>query len=268
MWTFDLDDADPANWTDADASLLYVAQDGLGNRQPIINSPEVTLHPTAGNMVLFGTGKFLETGDTTSTSVQSFYGVQDNGSTVSGRGELSPQTIGTIFVAQANPLGLSPAPADVEYRTVTAGCGASPLPACPTTSKGWYVDLPTPGERSTGTARLVSGNIFFNTFIPSTSPCEFGGTGWLMALNYLTGAMPTPGGAFDTNNDGVIDSLDTPVAGVHVGAALGGTTPISGSGGSTTGVGVSSTTDGNTPTTLINFGAGSKGRINWREIVQ
>jgi len=58
------------------------------------------------------------------------------------------------------------------------------------------------------------------------------------------------------------------VAGVEVGAALGGTTPISGAGGSTTGVGVSSTTDGKTPTTLINFGAGSRGRINWREIVQ
>jgi hypothetical protein len=31
---------------------------------------------------------------------------------------------------------------------------------------------------------------------------------------------------------------------------------------------VSSTTDGKTPTDLINFGAGARGRINWREIVQ
>lgn len=266
MWKFDLSAPSAASWTSA--SLLYVARDGLGTRQPIINSPEVTLHPTTGNMVLFGTGKFLETGDTISTDVQSFYGVQDDGSTVTGRGELSPQTINTIMVAQANPLGLSPAPAAVQYRTVTPGCGASPLLACPTPTKGWYVDLPTSGERSTGTARLVSGNIYFNTFIPSVSPCEFGGTGWLMALHYLTGVTPAPGSTFDTNNDGVIDGLDTPAAGVNVGASLGGTTPISGSGGSTTGVGVSSTTDGNTPTTLIDFGAGSKGRINWREIVQ
>jgi len=130
------------------------------------------------------------------------------------------------------------------------------------------VDLPISGERVTGTAKLISGNIYFNTFIPSVSPCDFGGTGWYLAANYLTGEMPTPGGTFDSNNDGVIDSLDIPVAGVEVGAALGGTTPISGAGGSTTGVGVSSTTDGKTPTTLINFGAGSRGRINWREIVQ
>lgn len=129
------------------------------------------------------------------------------------------------------------------------------------------MDLPTPGERATGTPRLVSGIIFFNTFIPSVSPCEFGGTGWLMALDYLTGQLPVPG-IFDTNNDGKVDSNDTVVAGIQVGAALGGTTLIKGSGVSTTGVGVSSTTSGSTPTTLINFGAGSRGRITWREIIQ
>jgi type IV pilus assembly protein PilY1 len=246
MWQFDLSSTNAASWTSA--NLLFVARDGLGNRQPIINSPEVTLHPVAGNMVLFGTGKFLETGDATSTSVQTFYGIQDAGSTVTGRGALIPQTILTD-------------------RTVTQGCGVSPLPACPAAPKGWYTDLPTSGERTTGTAQLVAGNIFFNTFIPSTSPCEFGGTGWEMALDYLTGEMPYPG-IFDTNNDGVINNLDTAVGGLKIGAALGGTTLIKGSGTSTVGVGVSSTTDGKTPTTLINFGAGSRGRITWREIVQ
>jgi len=246
MWKFNLSSTNAASWTSA--SLLFVAKDGLGNLQPIINTPEVTLHPTAGNMVLFGTGKFLETGDATSTSVQTFYGIQDAGSTVSGRGDLIPQTI-------------------LASRKVTQGCGTSPLPACPTAPKGWYADLPTSGERATGTAKLVSGNIFFNTFIPSTSPCEFGGTGWQMALDYLTGAMPSPG-IFDTNNDGVVNSLDTAAGGIKIGAALGGTTLIKGSGTSTVGVGVSSTTDGKTPTTLIEFGAGSRGRISWREIVQ
>lgn len=250
MWKFDLSNSSASGWTSA--SLLFVAQDDLGNRQPIINSPEVTLHPTSGNMVLFGTGKFLETGDTASTSEQTFYAVRDTGSTVSGRGALIPQVVSTTTL-----------PRD----TVSQGCGASPLPACPGSSQGWYMDLPTPGERTTGTPKLISGNIFFNTFIPSVSPCEFGGTGWLMALDYLTGALPVPG-LFDTNNDGTVDSADDAVAGAQVGAALGGTTLIKGHGTSSTGVGVSSTTSGKTPTTLINFGAGSRGRITWREIVQ
>ena len=248
MWKFDLSASSPASWTSA--SLLYVAQDGLGNRQPIINSPEVTLHPTAGTMVLFGTGKFLETGDTTSTSVQSFYGVQDTGSTVSGRGALIPQSATPSLTA----------------RVVTQGCGSSLLPACPATPKGWYVDMPVSGERTTGTARLISGRIYFNTFIPSVSPCEFGGDGVYMTLDYLTGAMSTSA-VFDTNNDGVVDSNDAVVAGINI-VALGGTTPIFGDDSSTTGVGVSSTLAGETPTTLINFGAGSRGRVNWREIVQ
>jgi type IV pilus assembly protein PilY1 len=254
MWKFDLSDSSAANWTSA--SLLFSALDGSGNPQPIINSPEVTLHPTSGNMVLFGTGKFLETGDTTAPfQVQTFYGVQDTGATVGGRGALIPQTISTVAVS------------GVDFRTVTTGCGGASLPVCTASPKGWYADLPTTGERATGTPKLVAGNIYFNTFIPSTSACEFGGTGWLMAMNYLTGALPVPG-LFDTNNDGKINDLDTAVSGAQIGAALGGTTLIKGSGTSTTGVGVSSTTEGTTPTTLINFGAGSRGRITWREIVQ
>jgi type IV pilus assembly protein PilY1 len=264
MWKFNLSSSSAASWTSA--SLVFVAKDGSNNRQPIINAPEVTLHPTSGNMVLFGTGKFLEPADSSSTAVQTFYGIWDNGSTVAGRSALIPQTISTVTVPQANPLNLDPPPPDVNYRKVTQACGVSPLPACPSPSQGWYSDLPSTGERTTGSPKLVSGNVFFNTFIPSVSPCEFGGTGWLMSVNYLTGAMPTPG-VFDSNKSGAIDALDTPVSGAQIGAALGGTTLIKGSTG-TTGVGVSSTTEGKTPTTLINFGAGSSGRITWREIVQ
>jgi type IV pilus assembly protein PilY1 len=250
MWKFDLSSSTATSWTSA--SLLFVAQDDLSNRQPIINSPEVTLHPTSGNMVLFGTGKFLETGDTTSTLVQTFYAVRDTGSTVGGRSALIPQNVSTTTL-----------PRD----TVSQGCGSGLLPACPTSPQGWYMDLPITRERVTGTPKLISGKIFFNTFIPSVSPCEFGGTGFNMSLDYLTGTLLQPG-IFDTNNDGKIDSLDLAVAGVEVGAALGGTTLIKGSANSTIGVGVSSTTGGNTNTSLINFGAGSRGRITWREIVQ
>lgn len=248
MWKFDLSSSSASSWTSA--SLVFVAQDDLGNRQPIINSPVVTLHPTSGNMVLFGTGKFLETGDAISTLEQSFYGIHDTGTTVSGRSALIPQIVSTTTI---------------DRDTVTPGCGT--LPVCPGSPQGWYMDLPIPKERVTGTPKLESGMIFFNTFIPSVTPCEFGGTGYSMSLDYLTGGLLQPG-IFDTNNDGMIDSLDVAVAGVQVGAALGGTTLIKGAGASTIGVGVSSTTGGKTETTLINFGAGSRGRITWREIVQ
>lgn len=253
LWRIDLSNTNAASWTSSNVMLLFAARDASNNPQPIVNAPEVTLHPSAGNMVLFGTGKFIESADATSTSVQTFYGVQDAGSTVSGgRAALIPQTI------------------DASTRIVSQGCGGTLQPACPTSPKGWYADLPVSGERMTGSPKLIASNIFFNTFIPSVTPCDFGGTGYLMGLDYLTGAM-LPLGTFDTNNNGGFDGGDIVSGGIQVGAALGGTTLIRGTiggTGGTTGVGVSSTTAGRTPTSLINFGLLSRGRINWREIIQ
>jgi type IV pilus assembly protein PilY1 len=247
MWKFNVSSASSADWIlSTSQTLLFVAQDAASpaNRQPIIAPPEVTLHPTSGRMVLFGTGKYIETTDNASTTTQSFYGVWDNGSAVSGRSELNQKLISTT----------------TNTRTITSGTVA-------TTPKGWYVDLPTSGERVTGIPKLANGLIFYNTFIPTATPCDFDDAGWLMVHDYLTGGLPAIA-VFDTNGDDEINSSDTVVAGLNVGAAIGGTTLIRGSAGSTTGAAVSSLTSGGTLSTGINFGAGSRGRINWREIVQ
>lgn len=235
---------------------LFSAKDSSNNAQPITWPPEVTLHPGNGMMVLFGTGKYLESNDNTSVGVQTFYGIHDDGATVSGRSALTPQSITPTTVGAST------------FRTMSVGCGgASPQPACPTLSKGWYTDLPTPGERMTGVPKLDSGTIFFNTFIPSSGACASGGTGWLMALDYLTGSLPA-GRIFDTNGDGVINTTDTIVSGLQVGAALGGTTLIRSSTPGGAGAGVSSLVTGQLVTNVLNLGMGSRGRITWREIVQ
>ena len=120
----------------------------------------------------------------------------------------------------------------------------------------------------TGVPKLDAGTVWFNTFIPSTSPCEGGGTGWLMGMNYLNGNMPSDR-LFDTSNDGVIDSSDTIVSGFQVGAALGGTTLIQSSTPGSLGIGVSSLTSGALTSTVLKLGgAGTRGRITWRELVQ
>jgi hypothetical protein len=62
--------------------------------------------------------------------------------------------------------------------------------------------------------------------------------------------------------------LDVAVAGLQVGAALGGSTLIKSAPGGSTSVAVSSLTTGKTESDLFSFGAGSVGRINWREILQ
>lgn len=246
---------------------LFVARNASNQIQPITWPPEVTLHPYGGVMVLFGTGKYLESGDNTSTQVQSFYGIWDwhNGVYHNlSRTDLRQQTVTVSTLNGRNYR--TPSTNTVSWRGFS--CVPPYAGSCNVGSHmGWYMDLPTSGERLTGIPKLEAGTIFFNTFIPSTSPCDAGGTGWLMTLDYLSGGLLTfP--MFDTNNDGVIDASDTIVGGLQIGAALGGTTLIQGVGAGTTGVGVSSLTSGSMTTTLISFGPTSRGRISWREITQ
>jgi len=228
---------------------LFTATDGAGTPQPITWPPEVTLHPDNGTMVLFGTGKYLESGDNASLGVQSFYGIHDAGATVSGRGDLLAHTISTTTVGSATD------------RTVSTGDCKN--------SSGWYADLPTSGERMTGTPKVDSGTIFFNTFWPSADPCAAADqhNGWLMAMDYQCGNQPA-NRIFDTNQDHVINNADTIVSGLQVGAALGGTTQIRSKTPGKNGIGVSSLITGELVTTALNLGLGARGRVTWREIIQ
>jgi type IV pilus assembly protein PilY1 len=255
--------SDPATWKLAlstagctnNCTPLFSAKDSGNTAQPIIWPPEVTIHPSGGMVVLFGTGKYLESTDNGTTGVQTLYSIRDQGTAISGRVDLNPELISTTTVGTNT------------FRTMSPACGAHPLPACPNVSKGCFADLPTSRERATGIPKLDSGSIFFNTFIPTAGQCTSGGTGWLMAMDYLTCGLPVKK-VFDTTNDGYINASDTLVSGMQIGGALGGTTLIKSAKPGESGVGVSSLVTGELVTTALSLGAGSRGRISWREIVQ
>ena len=93
--------------------------------------------------------------------------------------------------------------------------------------RGWFVDLPTQGERIIRPALVRNGVVFFVSLIPSDKPCIPGGTGFLMALDTATGGIPTPEQlgsptVFDTNGDGVFDEFDNPSSEVVIGIEQGG----------------------------------------------
>jgi type IV pilus assembly protein PilY1 len=276
LWKFLVGDATPSNWqvdfstatcgTSPPACVpLFVAQDAAGtpNRQPILWPPEVATHPSGtGAMVLFGTGKYLESGDIGTTSVQTYYGVRDNNDALIS-------TVGTTAGTRAS--GLSQLSVSTGSQTVNSVIYNTRTVTGTVGTSGWYLDLPTSGERATGIPKLINGILFFNSFIPSSSPCDAGGTGWLMALDYYTGQTPS---------HQVFTAFGTaPLAGVQFGAALGGATLIQNS-ASSQGFAVMSLTKGNIATMgaggaggaggvpPINFGPSARGRINWREIVQ
>jgi type IV pilus assembly protein PilY1 len=70
---------------------------------------------------------------------------------------------------------------------------------------GWYLDLPTPGERVVSDPKIRGNTVYFNTVIPDPDDCAFGGKGWMMSVALFNGGSPPKDSpAFDFNEDGAI----------------------------------------------------------------
>lgn len=138
--------------------------------QPITTTP-VLAKVSGKNVVFIGTGKYLETGDLTTTQVQTEYAIMDDGlnaTLVNPRNTLVKQTLTN------NPDG-------------TATRLASNNTVNFYTGRGWYVDFPETGERVNIDSTLVQGVLLVPTIVPSNTACSPGGHGWLNFLNFKTG---------------------------------------------------------------------------------
>lgn len=198
MWKFDLSSATAATWdvaykTGSTNRPLFVTEAPDGTTQAITAKPAVGRHSGGGVVVLFGTGKYLELSDRIVPSpaqVQTFYGLHDDGTRItSGRSALKQQKVVVEVSASGFDLRLT-----TDYK---------PGPS----DRGWFMDLPTPGERQVSRPVLRGGRIIFTTLIPSTATCSYGGTSWLMEVDAITGSRleETP---FDVNGDGKFNSAD------------------------------------------------------------
>lgn len=200
LWKFDVAGATSSTWAMGNAGLpVFTAVRG-GVPQPITSTPVVLRHPLGGNFITFGTGKFIETADAAGPfTTQSLYGVYDNppGGTVA-LGSLVQQTItDTVQGLQPDPNN----PGQFIVSGITFRTGSSNPVDYTAGDKGWYMDLPATGETVPFNPLPTGGQVLYNTVIPSTNPCEFGGESFIMALNPFTGAASSLGN-FDTDNDG------------------------------------------------------------------
>jgi type IV pilus assembly protein PilY1 len=210
VWKFDLTSAAAGSWNVAySGTPVYQARDASSNPQPITTAIEVTRHPGNGLMLLFGTGQYIQTTDVAATAVQSLYGIRENGAVVASRAALVQQFVTETVAAGANT-----------YRAVTSN------PVNYAVNSGWYLDLPTAGERVVVDPILRHGRFIVPTTIPSADPCATGGYSWLMELDYLGGGRPVKP-LFDVNLDGEVNSSDVVAfttaqhaAGLQIGAIM------------------------------------------------
>jgi len=209
MWKFDLSSSSSATWNVAYSNTpLFSARNSSGVIQPITSQPKVSTHSTSGHLIYFGTGRYLTNqasdNDLTNTSIQSFYGIWDNGVAITtiDRSDLQSQTI--TFQGESSKT-------DPNGNTVTNSVRTtSQNPIDWSTQKGWYLDLvysSAVGERVVSTPLIKSDRVIFVTLIPNTDPCSPGGESWLMEINTLTGGALSES-VFDLNNDDLFDSSD------------------------------------------------------------
>lgn len=227
-------------------SLLYAA----GATKPITAAPLVAVNPkTLQTWVFVGTGRYLNSADRANKSVQTWYGLVDKGSTISG-------TAGMKEVSIVNEGKVGGYDVRVLERVSAPG------------TDGWYMNL----VPSTGVAageRMVVPNFFQGltligtTRIPdSADVCSPTGKGFTMAIDPFTGGRLS-GGFFDANGDGVIDGKDSldgaPVSGIGYGSSPNNPIFI----GDTM---YTSLDDGSYQKTKTNTNNGNIKRVSWREL--
>ena len=217
LWRFDLSGPDATDWQPPDNPFFSGAKTRPITSPPLIVSPPASVRESAGEggrMIFFGTGRFLSDGDKTDTDNQHYYGLLDR---------TTPEYPTSSSAAiEVNDLKLN----NVVKQTFLSGGVAEGRLTDPdlvvsyadtsttksTNKFGWYIELPTSGERVIAGSVARMGHVLFNTIIPDRSACSSSGSGSEWHVRMENGGSPlTP--QFDFNGDGQIDAADGIVVG-------------------------------------------------------
>ncbi|WP_244309037.1 pilus assembly protein [Pseudomonas duriflava] len=233
--------------------------------QPITASPYLVKHPTGtGYIVIFGTGKYLESGDAAAdtTKAMTIYGVWDrqtDGSSATSTpsltyANLQQQTIGgdeTITYTSTTGTSLSTTANTVSNNTVSW--------YDPSTNKsgqyGWYINFPLTGEMVISKPFLLSDTLIMSSLTPNDDPCESGAETYLYALD------PYKGGGTDS----LLLGTSTSYSRVALSGLLSGVTPFVYSDGTISLSGTSADSSSDLNSSVILDGTSNR-RQTWRVI--
>lgn len=220
LWKFNLTDADAAKWGVSDWSgsgtpckstactPFFSARDAASptNLQPIVTAPLWMAHPLGGVQILFGTGRNLEEADRADARAQTIYSVWDRSqyeavktgglsettdprSSIPGRTALVQQFVADAVTSRASGTEMPTHYFNTSRRPVAYARNDAKSP------RGWYMDLPDPGERVLSNPQVFEGQ----KVIVATSAPPQGGTeetcafeqaqekGAINVLNMITG---------------------------------------------------------------------------------
>jgi hypothetical protein len=182
MWRFDLTGVTPGSW-----KLDYKLYNGT-SAQPITMAPDVAIHPQAGHLVLFGTGRLYTSADIGDATVQALYGIWDPGTApVGGETRLAQLLSG-----------------DIDYvgggftESVATFTTVAPLDYA--IYKGWQVDLPA-GFRLLTQPQLRAGRLKTTISNPN------GFANWLLEVTFDEGGV-ADATIYDLNRDGLLNTAD------------------------------------------------------------
>lgn len=163
-----------------------------GSRQPMTVTPVAALDAKGYLRVFFGTGKFLDVSevnnDRTDNATMTFYGmVQDIRSRIAYEDNMT--TITTISTPSSFKVYEKCAAGTGPYRWMKYGTDGVTIVPDGDSCFACQFDFDRPGERVIDSALVAAGYVFFTTFIPSTDPCNAGGTASLYVLDYMCRPM-------------------------------------------------------------------------------
>ena len=173
--------------------------------------PDVTKFTAGGFLVAFGTGRYITTGDNTDLTTQRIYAVRDTG---------TPGTVSLALLLQQTILRNERHRRRRQHVPLQHACGrpAQGLLGVGDNTivkstylsdkRGWYLDLPDSGERVVADARFRGGRAIFTSLVPDvTSPCAYGGSGWVLEFDAMTGNR-FDSATFESNGDNVLTAAD------------------------------------------------------------
>ena len=232
LWKFDFSSTDPTQWRLAfsgtnpatasiapNATPFYVAKDANDNVQPITAAPTYLAHPKGGYLVVFGTGKFYEQSDATSTNIQAVYAIWDTKAI-----DVATDSAADAIGSGSSGSNAATASSKLVEQVVSKASGlvngqqyftATNSAVDYDSKRGWFIrlNIRPNGLRLISTPQLAVGKLFVQTVSPNVdeaNPCApRQGKTVNFILNAFTGSNSAA--TFDVDANGRIDSSDAVV---------------------------------------------------------